>query len=1143
MHCSSCGALLLEGKRFCHVCGAPAGASCPHCGSLVEADFAFCPDCGRQVGPGQPGAGPGPSARPGPEPPGAAAIRAGEPGPRPDAPEPALSARPSAQPSGPIAGERKQVTVLFCDLAGSTAIAESMDPEDYRDLLDRYLKLAIREIDRMEGFVNQLAGDGFMALFGAPKALEDEPERAVRAALEIHAALERLASESEGSGAPELRARIGIHTGPVVVGTVGSDLKMDYTAIGDTTNLAARLQTHAEPGAILVSDTTRNLIEGRFDLRELAPVEVKGKAAPVQAFEVLGMSEAMSPMAIAEARGLTPLVGFHEELAQLDACFDRIAGGLPQMVSVIGDPGTGKSRLAYEFKQRLARREAVIFEARASALTQSVPFAPFRTMMKEFFELAPGEDTDCACEKIADRLRHWDPDLASIYPAMCALLTVPGDDLSHEGQRQRIIESFQGLVGAVVASSAVVLILEDLHWFDEASREILERHVTIMERWPLMVLVTHRPDYQPSWQVQSAFTQLVLRPFDEAEARQIVRERAGGRLPGPLEQRIVARAEGNPFFLEEITRALVDQGQIVREAGGVRLSGSVESIRIPDTVQELIEARLDRLTPPAKRVAQVAAVLGRQFRVDQLSELLGPEGIAIEPALAELESGGLIHLAVIDRNEFRFGESLTQSVSYEGLLLKERRELHERIAALIESDPRGMTSERAGLVAHHLAQSENRTKAIDSLLAAGRSAAELPSYPSALDLYRKAWKLAEQALADQPEDRARRWVIEATMGLCRVAYVSTELQDTELAARRGAELAEELGDSEAFARMLSLRGMLVVAGDGTRFDEGIELLERALALAREGGFENAVIQARRALGWTYLLDGRFADAREALEALARDLREAGEHDPASDQYLLVGYSLAMAALWRDDLAAATEIAERAYEQALSVPNRTTESGAASVLAQVHFARGAYASAREWAERALATGQEIGNPGAVRTGATVAMGARLELGETLNTARFTDLIDQTLDSSGDLGMTGHLVVELLVALGDVERATRYSDETALRSGGRLRQMQSLLATAHTLRGQGLPQARDAEAEYRLVGDVAREVGSRSFEIAAALGVGQTAALRGDLAAAAATLREAAQSAGEADLVRLRDQALRALAEIDALREPERTGAIN
>src|SRR2546428_9237655 len=335
MRCAACGAELIAGKKFCHACGAPVAVQCRGCGATIDPDFRFCPGWGLQQN---------------------AAVHDGAPPPATDAFTrlsrhiPTGLAHKIRATQAAIAGERKQVTVLFCDLVGSTAIAAGLDPEEYHDLLDRYLEIVCREVYRFEGIVTHLAGDGLMALFGAPLAHEDAPQRAVRAALGIHEALARF-SGTEGVA---LRARIGINTGPVVVGTVGNDLKMDYTAIGDTTNLAARLQSLAEPGTILISETTHRLVRGFFQVRPLRPLAIRGKSERVPAYEVLGRSELVTPMAIASERGLTPLVGRAAELAQLKACYRRL-GNRAQILSVVADAFAAKPRMRCEVTQCRSR--------------------------------------------------------------------------------------------------------------------------------------------------------------------------------------------------------------------------------------------------------------------------------------------------------------------------------------------------------------------------------------------------------------------------------------------------------------------------------------------------------------------------------------------------------------------------------------------------------------------------------------------------------------------------------------------------------------------------------------------------------------------------------------------------------------------
>jgi class 3 adenylate cyclase len=599
MRCVNCGTALLAGKKFCHACGTPAGVQCRGCGANLQPEFRFCPDCGLAVA--------------------AADVHDGAPPPAEDPfarmsrhiPEALAQKIRAAQ--GTIEGERKQVTVLFCDLVGSTSLAERLDPEEYRELIEQYLELVFGQVYRCEGIVNVLAGDGVMALFGAPIAHEDAPRRAIGCALAINEAIAGLGARLERERGLQLRARIGVHTGPVVVGTVGNDLKMDYTAVGDTTNLAARLQTLAAPGTILLSEATQRLVRGFFELRPTGPLEVRGKSQPVEAYEVLGEASAATPMEIAAERGLTPFVGRDEELAQLAGSYARAANGLPQVVAVVGDAGSGKSRLLYEFRTGLEGEEVTVFEGRCSSLGHTVPYFPFTTMLRQHFDIRIDDSAASACAKIAARLGTDDDRPVCALARFLALSTQAGNDSSSEESKR---ESFDAVARLVLGESwhgPAVLMIEDLHWMDDASRELLEALLARLASGRLLVLLTHRPDDRPPFATRAAYTQVVLRRLSDDEIRLVIRAIAGGPLPESLESVLVAKAEGSPFFAEEITRALIEEGHLTTNGGAGRLTRPIEDIRIPGTVQEVIAARLDRLGPQAKRVAQVASVVGRQF--------------------------------------------------------------------------------------------------------------------------------------------------------------------------------------------------------------------------------------------------------------------------------------------------------------------------------------------------------------------------------------------------------------------------------------------------------------------------------------------------------------------------------------------------
>ena len=1102
MRCLNCGSELIAEKAFCHACGARAPRVCVQCGSTIESGFRFCPECGA------------PTAN---EP-------AGSPPALPDRVARLLGNVPTALADkiragqGLITGERKLVTVLFCDLVGSTAIAERLDPEEYRDLLDRYMAIAFREIYRFEGIVNQLAGDGMMALFGAPIAHEDAPHRAVHAALAIRDELRDLDAELRARHGVDLRLRIGIHTGPVVVGAVGNDLKMDYTAIGDTTNLASRLQTIAEPGGILISEATERLVRGFFDLAPARRVEVKGKAEPVIAYPALAASAVAGPMAIAEARGLTPLVGRREELAQLLACQARLTGHLAQVVAVVGPAGSGKSRLIYEFTQRLAGTPIALFEARCSAMMQSVPYAPWVTMLRQYFEIAPDEAPMGACAKLERKLGNRAAELAGDHPLLCRLLTVsargeaPGADGAEDEDKRRTFEAVARLVALTSERAPVVMIIEDLHWIDDASREMLDLAVDHIQRGRVILLASHRPDYVPTWRVRGVFTQLPLAPLSDEDTTTIMRSVAGGALPAELEERLLLKAEGNPFFAEEITRALVEEGFLLRGDGQVRLTRPVAEVRLPGTVEELIGARLDRLGAHAKRVLQVAAVLGRQFHRPQLERVLEGEGIDLGAELGTLERRGVIHRkAVLSDDEFRFGESLTQQVAYESLLLKQRRELHERIGLMIETLTGPPTPERAALLAHHFTRSDNRARAVSALIHAAQDAERVPSFRTATRFYHEAWPLALETLSVAESDLAtQRLALQAAHGICRMAviYGLSENANIEEIASRGRALAERLGDIEVLGDLYALHGMAMTAAGREKFETGRALVEEGFAITERAGLRLPTIRTARALAWGYLFDGRFAQAEEKIEWALGQLAQLDDARRPSDLALGARFLRDRMRYHHDDLAGALAGANDTYALAVGANNRTVQGGSAATLALVHLTQGDHATAREWADRAIEVAQAIGSLSQLRTAAAVAALACLDGGNTSASRRYFDLLEQGLPTGPEpLNLVLH--VEALLAAGDAPRAEQYARRAHATAGGRLRDMICATALGDAILGTGLARVAEARRCYEHAAQLAGELGVRSIagraefaaaEILAALG--DTEAARSHAAAAVA-----------------------------------------
>lgn len=1091
MECASCGTELLAGKAFCHACGTPAPTTCRSCGAFIRDGFRFCPDCGTAIEP-ESAATVAPSS----------SVGGGRQGHDASQIEPVAYSVHTSRIA--VEGERKLVTVFFCDLAGSTAIAERLDPEEYRDLLEQYVALAFREIYRFDGIVNQLAGDGLMALFGAPIALEEAPAYAVSAGLAILQSLERLNERLLASGKPALRARIGIHTGPVVVGTVGNDMKMDYTAIGDTTNLASRLESLAMPGTILVSEETHSLVRGFFEMRAVGPFDVKGKSAPITAYEVLHRRDSITPIAVAVERGLTPLVGRDPELEHLTACYERAAQHLPQVVAVVGESGSGRSRLVYELKQRFAP-EPRIFEARCSSLNQRVPFHPWVTMLQSYFGVRPDEAPDASLKKVAARVAELGADVQHRAAYLYHMLSLPAGDVDEVPADDLERETFDAVGHIFHAESRerpIVVILEDVHWIDSASLAMVERAVAKLQHAPMMIVLTYRPEFRKDWETPALFTRLRLRRLSDAATTEIVRNVAGGALPTQLEQLILAKAEGSPFYAEEITRSLLESGVLAQSAGQHRLTRPVEEIRLPGTVQEVIAARLDSLDPQAKRVVQIAAVVGRQFRREQIEALLGDESIDVPMALEELERRGVIHRkSIFSDDGYRFGESLTQEVAYDGLLLRQRRQLHERIGRMLEGASGEWTPERAAQLAYHYVNSDDVDKAVRALLRAAAEAEKVPSYHAAADYYRDAWTLAEASNREQGDDSMRRLAVDSAQGIGRmcVIYNTPRPAGVVQTLATAAALAEHIGDRAAKATLLTFHGMETMYANPDRFDEGIAIIEQALAEAELAGV--SLPGMARGLAWAYLLDGRFELAHRTIDRTIAELADSRHGKALGDIYIGALYLRDRIDYYRGRFDLAEEQALATRDLGVRAGNRTVQSGSAGTLAAIYFLRGHYEEALRWAEVSLDKAREVGNPFGRKTEVAIALLAAKVLHDD-KWQEYAASLNGEIVLDGDSDMSLPFLVPALVAVGAANRAREMARLAYGNASGRLRRMQMALALADALAAGGDDTALiEAATLYDEALTIAGAIGAEHAAAAAHVGAAEVALRCGDAARAA------------------------------------------
>src|SRR5881409_3051733 len=592
------------GRRFCAECGMPFALPCASCGFANEPGEKFCGGCGTPL---------------------TAAPRASEPrASSPQAYTPAHLAEKIRTSRSALDCERKQVTVLFADLKGSMELLADRDPEEARQLLDPVLERMMAAVHRYEGTVNQVMGDGIMALFGAPLAHEDHAVRACYAALRMQDAVRRYSEELRRGQGVEVQIRVGLNSGDVVVRSIGSDLRMDYTAVGQTTHLAARMEQLAAPGSIRLTAGTLHLAEGFVQVTPLGSVPIKGLGEPIVVFELVGAGTARTRLEAAARRGLTRFVGRSAELEQLRGALDRASLGHGQVVAVVGEPGVGKSRLFWELIHSHRVHGWLIVQSASVSYGKATAYLPVIELLRGYFEIESRDDPRKIREKVTGKVLTLAPALAPAVPAFLALLDVPVDEASWQAldppqRRQQTLDAVKRLLLRESEVQPLVVVFEDLHWIDGETQTLLESLIESVPAARLVLLVNYRPDYQHRWGTKTAYSQLRLDSLPPKSADDLLRGPLGeDPALEPLKRMLTARTEGNPLFLEESVRALVETGVLAGERGAYRLAKPVEAIEVPATVQAILASRIDRLPAEDKRLLQAASVVGKDVPLDLL---------------------------------------------------------------------------------------------------------------------------------------------------------------------------------------------------------------------------------------------------------------------------------------------------------------------------------------------------------------------------------------------------------------------------------------------------------------------------------------------------------------------------------------------
>jgi class 3 adenylate cyclase len=618
-----------------------------------------------------------------------------------------------------LEGERKQVTVLFADIKDSTELIRDLDPEAAQQLLDPALHRMMDAVHRYEGTVNQVLGDGIMALFGAPIAHEDHALRACYAALAMQAAMRDYTEEVRRTHGLELRIRVGLNAGEVVVRAIGNDLHMDYSAVGQTTHLAARMEQLATPGSIRLTAATLRLVEGLVQVNALGPIPVKGLSDPVEVFELVGASAVRRRLQAGVARGLTRFVGRETEIAALAQALVRAGVGHGQVVAAVGEAGVGKSRLLYEFVHSHRAQGWLVLEAASVSYGKATPYFPVVELLKHYVHVEDGDEPRIIRSKVTGQLLTLDETLQETIPALLALLDVlPADSpflrLDPPQRRQRTFAALKRVLLRESQVQPVLLMFEDLHWIDAETQALLDSLVESLPTARLLLLVNYRSEYQHGWGSKSYYTQFRLDPLPSASADELLQALLGDD-PSlvPLKQLLIARTEGNPFFLEESVRTLVETGVLVGEPRAYRLAQALPTIQVPATVQAVLAARIDRLPAEEKRLLQTAAVIGTEVPLPLLQAIVDIPEATLHRGLAHLQAAEFLYeTRLFPGPEYTFRHALTHEVAYGNLLLERRRVLHGRIVEAIEALAPDRVVEQVERLAHHAVRGEVWVKAL-----------------------------------------------------------------------------------------------------------------------------------------------------------------------------------------------------------------------------------------------------------------------------------------------------------------------------------------------------------------------------------------------------------------------------------------------
>jgi class 3 adenylate cyclase/tetratricopeptide (TPR) repeat protein len=991
--------------------------------------------------------------------------------------------------------------VLFADLKGSMELLAERDPEEARKLLDPVLTLMMDAVHHYEGTVNQVMGDGIMALFGAPLAHEDHAVRACHAALRMQDSVKRHAEEIQRTLGVSIHIRVGLNSGEVVVRSIGGDLHMDYTAIGQTTHLAARMEQMAMPGSILMTPATRRLAEGYVQVKPLGLVPVKGLAEPVEVHAVTGTAPARTRLEVAAARGLTRFVGRAVEIAQLRLALEHAGAGRGQVAALVGEPGVGKSRLVWELTRRDLLVGWLVLEAGASSYGRATSYLPVSLLLRSYFKL--GEHETCADigARISARLSALGESPWPAAPALAALFGVPVESAQWDGldprqRRQHILDVARRLVLRESQMRPLLLILEDLHWIDAETQAWLDGLVDALPAARLLLLVTYRPEYRHAWGSRTNYTQLRVDPLPRQGAEDLLRALLGADPElASLRELLIERTEGNPFFLEESVRTLVETRALVGARGAYRLDQALDTVQVPATVQAILASRIDRLPPAEKQLLQSAAVIGRDVPLNLLHAIADEAEEDLRRQLAHLQSAEFLYeTRLVPESEYTFKHALTQEVAYGSLLTDRRRAVHARIVEEIERLHGDRLGEHVDRLAHHALRAERWDRALVFCRQAGAKA-------MARFALRDAGTHLERALTATRHLPETREIIEQAIDVrLELRHAIHQLGEVERGMdhlREAEAFAERLGDT-ARSGMISflLANGLWMIGHSDRAQESIE---RTLTIADSTEDGLLRLRARALLGFLHHDRGDYWQAAATLREVLGALEAAGASFTATGLSPLVavgtnylGWSLAELGEF-EEAARRTEESLRLAE-ALGNPFRLMT--ACMGVGMVYLRQGDASAGMPPLEHGLQICHTFGFTALVFHGIAASLGATYAL--VNRTVEAIPLLRKVADQAASMSLVSdHLLGaiplgEVALVIGEIEEAEQlggHALDLARRHKQRGHEVYALRLLGEVAARRDPSDGQEAEAYYRSAIALANQLGMRPLIAHCHLGLGK------------------------------------------------------